>query len=103
MSYLGQRVRRVEDPRLLQGAGQYVDDLRFPGMLYAGFVRSHHPSGRIATIDRHRSPDATCSCLIVGIEQLLSRVAHGHPRRHGASHPSLATPHPVDEWAHDHL
>ncbi|MDQ2742000.1 MAG: xanthine dehydrogenase family protein molybdopterin-binding subunit [Chloroflexota bacterium] len=51
MTYLGQRLRRVEDPRLLRGAGQYVDDLRFPGMLYAGFVRSPHPSARITSID----------------------------------------------------
>jgi len=51
MTYLGQGIRRVEDPRLLRGAGQYVDDLRFPGMLYAGFVRSPHPSARITSID----------------------------------------------------
>jgi len=51
MTYLGQRVRRMEDPRLLRGAGQYVDDLHVPGMLYAGFVRSPYPSARITTVD----------------------------------------------------
>ncbi len=51
MTYLGQRVRRMEDPRLLRGAGQYVDDLHVPGMPYAGFVRSPYPSARITTVD----------------------------------------------------
>lgn len=51
MTYLGERIRRVEDPRLLRGAGQYVDDLHCQGMLYAGFVRSPYPSARITRID----------------------------------------------------
>jgi len=35
---VGQPVKRVEDPRLLAGQGRYVDDLRFPRMVYAAFV-----------------------------------------------------------------
>jgi carbon-monoxide dehydrogenase large subunit len=38
--YVGARVHRVEDPRLLTGHGTYVDDITLPGMLHAYFVRS---------------------------------------------------------------
>lgn len=51
MKYVGERVRRVEDPRLVQGQGQYVGDLSFPGMLHAGFVRSPYAHARILSVD----------------------------------------------------
>lgn len=51
MSYVGARVRRVEDPRLVRGGGCYVGDLQLPGMLHVGFVRSPHPHARIVSID----------------------------------------------------
>jgi carbon-monoxide dehydrogenase large subunit len=48
---VGQRIRRREDPRLITGRGQYVDDLRLPGALYATFVRSPWAHARITGID----------------------------------------------------
>jgi carbon-monoxide dehydrogenase large subunit len=47
----GQAVRRIEDEGLLQGAGQYTDDLAPPGTLRAVFVRSPYPHARIAAVD----------------------------------------------------
>src|SRR5579862_3287918 len=49
--YAGTRVQRVEDARLLTGAGTFVDDVTRPGMLHACFVRSPHPRARIGSID----------------------------------------------------
>ncbi len=49
--YVGAEVRRKEDPRLITGSGLYVDDVRLPGMLYAGVVRSPEPHAEIASID----------------------------------------------------
>ena len=49
--YAGTRVQRVEDARLLTGAGTFVDDITRPGMLHACFVRSPHPRARIVSID----------------------------------------------------
>jgi carbon-monoxide dehydrogenase large subunit len=49
---------RVEDRRLLVGAGTYVDNLREPelrGAAYAIFVRSPHASARIVGIDATRA------------------------------------------------
>ena len=48
---VGQRVRRREDPRLIQGRGTYVDDVKLAGMLHLAFKRSDVPHGRIAAID----------------------------------------------------
>ena len=49
--YVGQAMKRVEDPRLLRGAATYMNDLRLPGMLHAAFVRSPY---RARTRDAHR-------------------------------------------------
>ncbi len=49
--YVGHRVARVEDPRLLTGHGSYVDDVTVPGMLHAHFVRSPFPHADILGID----------------------------------------------------
>jgi carbon-monoxide dehydrogenase large subunit len=47
---LGQRVKRKEDPRLIQGRGHYVDDIQLPGMLHMAFTRSLHAHARIGSI-----------------------------------------------------
>ena len=49
--YIGQRVRRKEDPRLLTGRGQFVDDIAVPGMLHIAFARSSIARGTILSIN----------------------------------------------------
>ena len=49
--FVGQSVKRVEDRRLVAGAGQYVDDVRLPGMLHAAFLRSDLARARILRLD----------------------------------------------------
>jgi len=48
---LGERIKRKEDPRLIQGRAHYVDDLKLDGMLHMAFVRSIHAHARIKSID----------------------------------------------------
>ncbi len=48
---VGQRVKRREDPRLIQGRGTYVDDVKIVGMQHLAFKRSDVPHGRIRSID----------------------------------------------------
>src|SRR5258707_8774398 len=48
---VGQRVRRREDPRLIQGRGTYVDDIALVGMQHLAFKRSDVAHGRIRSID----------------------------------------------------
>jgi carbon-monoxide dehydrogenase large subunit len=48
---LGEPVKRLEDPRLLKGQGQYVDDIHRPGMLHGAVLRSPYAHARINGID----------------------------------------------------
>lgn len=54
---IGQRVRRLEDPRFLTGRGQYVDDIAMPGALHVTFVRSPWAHARIGGIDGSAAAD----------------------------------------------
>jgi len=53
--YVGQRVLRVEDERLLTGRGRYVADLGFDALAHMVVLRSDHPSARIVHIDCDRA------------------------------------------------
>ena len=48
---MGHRKKRKEDPRFLQGKGNYVDDVKLPGMLYMDIVRSPYAHAKINKID----------------------------------------------------
>jgi len=49
--YVGQRVTRNEDPRLLTGQALFVDDVDLPDMLHAAFLRSDYAHARVRSID----------------------------------------------------
>src|SRR6266704_3029818 len=49
--WFGAPVQRSEDPRLLRGKGNYVDDIDLPGTLHAAVLRSPHARARIVSID----------------------------------------------------
>lgn len=49
--FVGQSVHRKEDARLLTGHGEYVDDVWFPNMLHAAFVRSEFARATITRLD----------------------------------------------------
>jgi carbon-monoxide dehydrogenase large subunit len=63
-SFLGNPVRRVEDPEVLTGAAQYVDDLQLDGALHAVFVRSTVAHARVESVD---TSDATAMPGVVGV------------------------------------
>jgi carbon-monoxide dehydrogenase large subunit len=48
---MGHRMKRKEDPRFIQGAGRYVDDIKLPDMLYLDLVRSPYAHAKILKID----------------------------------------------------
>ena len=61
MSIFGQRVPRVEDPKLLTVGGTYVADLRIPeldGAAYVTYVRSTVAHARLTSIDVDEARDA---------------------------------------------
>ena len=51
MPYIGSRVKRKEDVRLLRGIGKYVGDIHRAGMVHAAILRSTHAHARIVKID----------------------------------------------------
>src|SRR6266496_1286744 len=48
---MGHSVKRKEDPRFIRGAGQYIDDLVLPGMLWLDIVRSPYAHATVKGID----------------------------------------------------
>jgi carbon-monoxide dehydrogenase large subunit len=48
---VGKSVARVEDARLLTGAGRYTDDIALPGMAFGVTLRSPHGHAEIRAID----------------------------------------------------
>ena len=54
--FVGARIKRREDPNLIRGLGQYVDDVKLPDMLHAAILRSPYAHAKINRIDT----DAAC-------------------------------------------
>jgi aerobic carbon-monoxide dehydrogenase large subunit len=48
---MGHSMKRKEDPRFIRGKGNYVDDIKLPGMLYMDIVRSPYAHAKIKKID----------------------------------------------------
>src|SRR5512137_2127718 len=49
--YIGKRITRNEDVRLLTGQALFVDDVDLPGMLHAAFLRSDYAHARLKSVD----------------------------------------------------
>ena len=54
----GSSIKRREDPRLITGQGNYVDDIKLVGMLHMALVRSPHAHANIRGIDASRAKAA---------------------------------------------
>src|SRR5579864_6899456 len=48
---MGHSLKRKEDPRFLQGKGNYVDDVSLPGMVYGQLVRSPYAHARLKSVN----------------------------------------------------
>src|SRR5262247_4326228 len=48
--YVGRPLKRSEDPKLVAGRGQYVDDITLPGLAHLAFLRSPHAHARIRAL-----------------------------------------------------
>jgi carbon-monoxide dehydrogenase large subunit len=86
MTVVGTRLTRVEDRRLITGAGTYVDNLREPelsGAAFAIFVRSPLASARIVGIDTTRARAAPGVLAVYTAEDVdlapvePARISHG--------------------------
>ncbi|WP_042355515.1 xanthine dehydrogenase family protein molybdopterin-binding subunit [Bacillus rubiinfantis] len=48
---VGRPLKRKEDPKLITGHGQFTDDIKLPGLLFAAFKRSQYAHAKIKSID----------------------------------------------------
>ena len=49
--YVGKEVTRIEDPGLVAGSVEFIDNYSVPGMAHAAILRSPHPHARVVSID----------------------------------------------------
>jgi len=96
---VGQSVRRLEDPRLLQGLGRYSDDVSLPRQAHAVVVRSAHAHAHIRSI---RVAEALASpgvlAVLTGADLAADGLGHlptdaARKRRDGS--PAFPTPRPA--------
>jgi len=84
--YFGERITRNEDPKLLTGRAQFVDDINLPGMLHVAFLRSPHAHARITRIDTARAKERA------GVVAIFTAQDMGDAWKPG---PLLVSPPPV--------
>jgi carbon-monoxide dehydrogenase large subunit len=94
-----QPFRRVEDPRLLTGAGRYTDDINLPGQLHAIVLRSPHAHAGITRIDTEAARAIPGVRLILTAAELaaenLGGMACTLPLANIDGTPRHASPRPV--------
>jgi carbon-monoxide dehydrogenase large subunit len=67
---MGCKRKRVEDIRFVQGKGNYVDDIKLPGMLYGDFTRSPHAHARVKKIDTTKAAAVPGVVAVITAETL---------------------------------
>jgi aerobic carbon-monoxide dehydrogenase large subunit len=72
--YVGQRLRRKEDRRLLTGAGTFVADIRLAGMLHAAFLRSTAAHAAISRLDAGAALELDGVVAVVTADDLRGEV-----------------------------
>jgi aerobic carbon-monoxide dehydrogenase large subunit len=65
-SYIGKSVPRPNAAKLVEGRGQYVDDIQLPRLLHVAFVRSPHAHATIGSID------ASAALRLPGVRRLFT-------------------------------
>ncbi len=88
---IGHNVRRIEDDRFIQGAGNYLDDVVLPGMLHMAIVRSPLAHARINSIDTSQAEAIDGVVAVVTGELLAGYNLAWMPTLSGDTQAVLAT------------
>jgi carbon-monoxide dehydrogenase large subunit len=78
VTLVGQPICRIEDARLLRGAGRFVGDIVLPGALPVAFVRSPHAHALIEATDAAAARDLPGVAAVLTLDDL--RPALAEPR-----------------------
>src|SRR4030095_5373442 len=84
--FVGQAMKRKEDPRLVSGTSTYVDDVVLPGMLHMAVARSIYAHARIKHIDTTKAQRLPGVVTVVVGEEV---AAHCGPIPGAASIPGM--------------
>src|SRR5712664_696605 len=87
--YVGQRIKRTEDPRLIKGLAHYVDDIRLPDTLHVAFVRSMYAHARINGVDTSEAVKANGVVAVYTGKDIATKVG---PVPCAAALPDLKVP-----------
>jgi carbon-monoxide dehydrogenase large subunit len=71
--------KRKEDPRLIQGKGTYVDDIKLPGMVFGDIVRSPYAHARIKSINKEKALALPGVLAVLTAEDLKPLKLHWMP------------------------
>lgn len=101
MSYIGQPMKRFEDPKLVTGHGSFVGDVKLPDMLHAAVLRSPYAHARIRSVDVSAARDLPgVVAILTGADiagilpDIPTRAMEGEramDELHPPEHPVLAT------------
>ena len=76
---IGCKRKRIEDIRFTQGKGNYVDDVKLPGMLFGDFARSPYAHARIKNIDKESAMKVKSVLAVITAEDLIPLNLHYMP------------------------
>ncbi|QJP12514.1 carbon-monoxide dehydrogenase large subunit [Starkeya sp. ORNL1] len=76
---MGCKRKRVEDIRFTQGRGNYVDDIKLPGMLHGDFVRSPYAHAKITRINTSKAAALPGVIAVITAEELKPLGLHWMP------------------------
>jgi len=76
---LGDARLRKEDARFIQGKGNYVDDIKMPGMLHMDIVRSPYAHARIKSIDKSEALKVPGVIAVLTADDLKPLKLHWMP------------------------
>ena len=76
---MGHSKKRKEDARFIQGKGNYVDDVKLPGMLYMDIVRSPYAYAKIKNIDASKALEIPGVVAVVTGKDLEQYNLHWMP------------------------
>src|SRR2546430_5366168 len=71
---VGDRIKRREDPALIQGLGRYVDDVPTVGTLHAAFFRSPYAHARIKSLNVEAAKNSPGVVTVLTGADLLGKV-----------------------------
>ncbi len=76
---MGHSVKRKEDPRLIRGKGNFVDDVQLPGMLHMDIVRSPYAHAKIKKISTEKALKVPGVLAVITGETLAQYKLHWMP------------------------